>query len=418
LLFSTTVSLTACSGTGTSGPATGGSGPITLEFWTINLKEGYQTYIESNIKKYEDTHSGVKVKWVDVTDMNQTSSKLLTAISGGATPDVVNVTPFILPKFATSGALYSIDEIDSNVKAIQDQYTPGFWDAGVIGAKSYAIPYYGSTGALLYNASLFSKAGLDPAKPPTTWPEVFAAAKKIHAVTGAAGFAQTLDDFDDAGNTADILASEAGVPLISADGKKASFATPSAVSFFDNYVQGIKEGWIGRTSINGDTMAAAKDLAEGKAAMVFNGPWLMRWLKANSSPTLYSQIKVAAHPKSPTGFANAFLQNFAIPKASRYPKQALDFARYFSGTVVQLAQQAPVLPTLKANLSDPTFTSLPDAPVLTDQPVKFFWPKSGSVAELLAALRNEMQAAMLGQKSTDQALRDAAKQWDGLLASS
>ena len=47
----------------------------------------------------------------------------------------------------------------------------------------------------MYNRALFTKAGLDPDQPPTTWDEVRADAKKI-ADTGAVGFVlPTTDNF-------------------------------------------------------------------------------------------------------------------------------------------------------------------------------------------------------------------------------
>ena len=44
--------------------------------------------------------------------------------------------------------------------------------------------------SLTYNRTLFTQAGLDPDKPPTTWDEVRAAAKTIAEKTGVAGYAE------------------------------------------------------------------------------------------------------------------------------------------------------------------------------------------------------------------------------------
>ena len=61
-------------------------------------------------------------------------------------------------------------------------------DVYAIPAKSvYAI-------GLHYNRDLFTQAGLDPSKPPTTWDEVRADAKAIATKTGQAGFAQMSQD--------------------------------------------------------------------------------------------------------------------------------------------------------------------------------------------------------------------------------
>ncbi|SEU40567.1 ABC transporter substrate-binding protein [Nonomuraea wenchangensis] len=401
---------------GTTSEAAPSGGPATLEFWTINLKEGYTPYIEGAISRYEQQHPGVTIKWVDIPDFEQTQSKLLAAISGGATPDVVNMTPFILPKFAATDTIYPIDELTQDAGAVAAEYVPGLWDAGVIGGKAYAIPFYGSVSALIYNADLFEKAGLDPAKPPANWDEVFAAARAIHDKTGASGFVQTLDDFDDAGNPSDILAGQAGVPLLSDDGKKAAFATPEAVAHLDQYAKGVAEGWIDRTSVNGGVMDGAKILAQGKTGMVFLGPWILRWLKDNTDEQTFKKFKVAEHPEGAGGAANGFLQHFAIPRAAKHPKEALDFARYFSGTTLELAKQAPVLPGLASIAKDPYFQTTEETKVLVDQEVKFYWPKHPAVAEMFAALRAEFQSALLGDKPAERALQDAAKRWDELLA--
>jgi sn-glycerol 3-phosphate transport system substrate-binding protein len=47
--------------------------------------------------------------------------------------------------------------------------------------KMLSMPFNSSTPVLYYNVEMFKKAGLDPAKPPKTWPEVEAAAKQLVA---------------------------------------------------------------------------------------------------------------------------------------------------------------------------------------------------------------------------------------------
>ncbi|WP_238016283.1 hypothetical protein KZZ52_53535 [Dactylosporangium sp. AC04546] len=59
----------------------------------------------------------------------------------------------------------------------------------------YAIPAKSIYAVgLHYNRALFTQAGLDPNKPPTTWEEVRTAAKAIAEKTGQAGFAQMSKD--------------------------------------------------------------------------------------------------------------------------------------------------------------------------------------------------------------------------------
>lgn len=407
--------LTSCGATSGGPDEAGEPSGGELEFWTINLKEGYQPYIESLIEAYEADHDGVTIEWVDVSDYQQTQTRLIAALTSGDIPDVVNVTPFILPLLADNGSVLPLSEITEEADSVAAEYTEGFWDAGVIDGEAYAIPYYGSGSALLYNRAIFEQAGLDPDKPPTTWEEVFEYSRTIHEKTGLAGFVQTLDDFNDAGNSADIVASQAGVPLMDESGTEATFNTPAAVDYFQNYVDGVDEGWISATTANGGTLDGAREFAQGNVAMVFNGPWLLRWIEENSSADVFEQIELTSHPESPTGFSNAFLQQLVIPAGSEHPELALDFARYVSGTVIDLAKDAPVLPTLKEDVEDPEYLELFGAEVLTSQPIQFFWPKHPDVAKLLESLRQNMQSALLGEKDVAQAFDDAAAKWNTLL---
>ena len=52
--------------------------------------------------------------------------------------------------------------------------------------KLVSMPFNSSTPVTWYNKDAFKKAGLDPEKPPRTWEETWAAAKKIVAAKAAA----------------------------------------------------------------------------------------------------------------------------------------------------------------------------------------------------------------------------------------
>jgi sn-glycerol 3-phosphate transport system substrate-binding protein len=54
--------------------------------------------------------------------------------------------------------------------------------------KMLSMPFNSSTPVLYYNKDAFRKAGLDPDKPPTTWPEVAEVAKKTQAAGYPCGF--------------------------------------------------------------------------------------------------------------------------------------------------------------------------------------------------------------------------------------
>jgi ABC-type glycerol-3-phosphate transport system substrate-binding protein len=78
-----------------------------------------------------------------------------------------------------------LDEFPST-KQIRPELLKVFSDSG---GKVYGLPSENYSMGLLYNRTLFTKAGLDPNSPPKTWDEVRTAAKKISALgNGTIGY--------------------------------------------------------------------------------------------------------------------------------------------------------------------------------------------------------------------------------------
>ncbi|WP_239310730.1 ABC transporter substrate-binding protein [Frankia sp. Cj3] len=100
---------------------------------------------------------------------------------------------------------------------------------GDVDGKTYGIPFVFSTPILYYNASLFTQAGLDPAKPPSTWAEVKTAALAIRSRTGKDGaYIDCLTK--KAGDWCyQSLVDSNGGSVISTDRTRLTFADPPAV---------------------------------------------------------------------------------------------------------------------------------------------------------------------------------------------
>lgn len=138
--------------------------------------------------------------------------------------------------------------------------------------KIYGVGYSGYTMGLVYNKNLFTQAGLDPSKPPTTWQEVATAAKTISAkVPGVAGYSEYS-----AGNTGGwhftaSLFSRGSAP-VSADGKKANVNTPEAKAVLANLkAMRFGDNSVGETQLQQwpDLLTAA---AAGKVGMYLGAP--------------------------------------------------------------------------------------------------------------------------------------------------
>jgi multiple sugar transport system substrate-binding protein len=140
-----------------------------------------------------------------------------------------------------------------------------------VNGKLYGIPYSAYTMGLVYNTDIFKAAGLDPTKPPTTWPEVIADAKIITQKTGKAGYS----DYSAANTGGWHFTAEnysQGGADVSADGKTATINTPQALQVLQN----LHEMAVVNKSMGAKQLLTWPDLltnaAAGKVGMFLGAP--------------------------------------------------------------------------------------------------------------------------------------------------
>ncbi len=180
-----TLALASCSSAGT--PSTGStSGVSSIKVVIAEYsKDHTKTFWDAFATKYQKT-TGVKLNLqiINWNDLDQQSS---TMVQTGNVPDILNENAYA--SYAADGLLYNSDEVLP--AATKADIIPAFVKSGTYKGKFYGMPDLASTRALFYNTDLFSKAGI--AKPPTTWDEFTAAAKKVAALgNGVVGYAQPL----------------------------------------------------------------------------------------------------------------------------------------------------------------------------------------------------------------------------------
>jgi sn-glycerol 3-phosphate transport system substrate-binding protein len=92
---------------------------------------------------------------------------------------------------AAKGAVYPVFEL---MRDEAEMFSPAAYLPAVAGyytdiaGNMLSFPFNASTPILYYNKTLFRSAGLDPEAPPTTWPEIGVAAKRLLAAGAPCGF--------------------------------------------------------------------------------------------------------------------------------------------------------------------------------------------------------------------------------------
>ncbi len=296
--------LAACSsGSGSGGGASPSKGATSLDpntKVTLNVvgllpgsTKAAQAALAAQVKQFQTENPNITV----VThEYEWKATTFASDLAGGTLPTVFEV-PFTDGKTLVANQQIADMQTYLNSLPYAGQFNPNVLQYGK-GADGdvYAIPAKSIYGVgLHYNRSLFSRAGLDPDKPPTTWDEVRAAAKAIAGKTGQAGFAQmsqagtggwqlTVDTYARGGRVEQVDGDKATATL-SNDATKAALQFLQDLRWTDNSMgQNFNYDWAG---IN-------QAFAAGKIGMYTSGQDVYTSLVQtnNIDPTMYGLTMV------------------------------------------------------------------------------------------------------------------------------
>lgn len=404
-------------GTGNVGNSTkqASSGIANVQFWTMQLQPQFTDYFKSLITSFESKNPGIKVSWVDVP-WTAMQSKILTAVSGKTPPDVVNLNPDFASQLAGRNAWLDLDaKVPQDVRS---SYLPNIWKASTLNNKSFGIPWYLTTQLTIYNTDLLKQAGIN--KAPVTYAELAQAAQQIKDKTGKYAFFVTFVPQD----AAEVLESlvQMGVTLVDAEGK-AAFNSPQGKAAFQYWVDLYKKGLIPKETLTQGHRRAVDLYQAGETAFLFSGGEFLENINKNA-PAIAKVSAIAPQVTGETGKKNVAVMNVVIPRDSKQPDAALKFALFLTNDENQLsfAKAANVLPSTTKSLADSYFKDAPANASTLDkarvmsaqelQKAEILTPVLKDIKLLQKAIYENLQAAMLGEKTVDKAVEDAAQEWN------
>jgi sn-glycerol 3-phosphate transport system substrate-binding protein len=152
-----------------------------LEEWVKDLAAGFNT-----------TQQEYKVNAVYKGNYTEVMTSAIAAFRAKQQPHIVQVFEVgTATMMAAKGAVKPVYELmaEAGEKFDPKAYLPavtGYYTTA--DGRMLSLPLNSSTPVLYYNKDAFRKAGLDPAKPPRTWPEMGQYGKKIQAAGYPCGF--------------------------------------------------------------------------------------------------------------------------------------------------------------------------------------------------------------------------------------
>ncbi|BAY13623.1 ABC transporter substrate-binding protein [Calothrix sp. NIES-2098] len=386
-----------------------------IEFWTMQLQPQFTGYFQNLIATFESQNKGIKINWVDIP-WAAMENKILTAVSAKTPPDVVNLNPDFASQLAGRNAWLDVDTKVPN--EVRSSYLPNIWKASTLNGKSFGIPWYLTTRLTIYNTDLLKQAGIN--KSPSTYVELAQAAQQIKDKTGKYAFFVTFVPQD----SGEVLESfvQMGVTLVDTEGK-AAFNSPQGKAAFQYWVDLYKKGLLPKEVLTQGHRHAIDLYQAGETAFLASGPEFLKTI-ANNAPKIAQASAIAPQITGETGKKNVAVMNVVIPKESKNPDAAVKFALFLTNDENQLAfaKAANVLPSTIKALSDSYFKDVPATATTVEkarvvsaqqlQQAEVLTPTLKDFNKLQKAVYENLQAAMLDQKTVDKAVEDAAQQWN------
>jgi multiple sugar transport system substrate-binding protein len=163
-----------------SSQAPAASAPVAAVTLTLRYcwgGEGEVKAMEKVIQAWNSAHPEIQVKGISG---NIKTEEVAAAVAGGAPPDMVIMCDNgAIAGFAHDKVIQPLDDLLTKIGADTSDIIPASLKWTQYQGKQYGLPFGQDTWALYYNTDMFTAAGLDPTKPPTTPDELWADAAKL-----------------------------------------------------------------------------------------------------------------------------------------------------------------------------------------------------------------------------------------------
>jgi len=345
----------ACGGGGDSSSTSTAGSSKTLTYWASNQGtslENDKAVLTPELKKFEQ-QSGIKVN-LQVIGWPDLLNKILGATTSGQGPDVLNIGNTWAASLQATGAFMPFDAKALTAIGGQEKFVPAsFATGGAAGKPVTSVPLYGLVYGLYYNKKMFADAGL---KPPTTWQELQAAAKKLtDPAKKQYGMVLEGGSYTESVHFAFIFGRQHGGQPFDAAGKP-TFTSDGMVNGVKQYVDLVgKDKVVNPSNVqykNGPE--APGDFAKGKAAMLMSQNNADNTLQADGMKSSeYGVVAIPAPSPLPAGGKDvaSFVAgiNLSIFKNSKNQDGALKLVKFLTSPEEQAILDKPftALPVVK-----------------------------------------------------------------------
>ncbi|WP_104083253.1 ABC transporter substrate-binding protein [Cryobacterium sp. Y11] len=409
-----TLALGGCSSSTGAGQNVDGGGEVSLSY---TMPDVFTTTME-DVTARMDGDVTLSAESIGNT-YNDLTQRIATDAAAGTVPDLALVSLNQISNFVEQGIAQPIDALIESEGVDLSTIDPTALSLSKVDGKLYGMPLALSAPMLYFNADLFIDSGLDPATPPATWDEVRESAEALVA-HGHGGVVYAWD------NDQWIFQSQVrsgGGSMLTDDGTQVAFNDENGVRALTEWVD-LADNGLFPVLASTPTPDALTAFTEGKIGM---------WVgSSNVAASVTSQVsfdvRTTTFPSadgSPTPLAAGGAAIMMLTKDESSQKRAAAvFAEFGSPeTSTSLTTSTGYLPINKTARESSSYlkdflASQPlREPAIEELPRLEPWTTySGNRSvEITERIAKEIEAALKGIKTPQQALDDAAEAANALI---
>jgi len=300
---------------------------VTLSIWT-----GYpdiEPFYKKAAEEYAKTHPGFQLETLS-SQLREMEQKLTASVPTDTGPDLFDIGRNITISFADAGLLPpNPPKVISLVKS--KAFHPVVVEYNTWKGQVYGIPFLeGSKPALFYNTKMFTEAGLDPKKPPTTFDELMAAARKLAKKDASGNLIRAGISLRISGQGSGVaekfwyvLYAMGGDPIVKTKSGKwhNNYDNEAGRAALKFYIDAVHKYQVDDTKLQHDAAAFSSE----QAAMLMREAWVIGELKEKGPKVQYNTVAV---PRAKRWGGMTQPWSLYVTKNTKNPDVAWDFAQF------------------------------------------------------------------------------------------
>lgn len=372
------------------------------------------------MRQFEAANPDVRVE-LECTAWSEYWTKLQTSFAAGSGPDIFLIEGTRVHDYAERGQLLDLAPFARGKDGLDlGAYYPTTRDVYEFCGALWALPRDCNTIGIYYNKTLFDKYHVPYPEPGWTWEDFRAKAKALTRDDDGDGRADSygfLAGFDTMELHWGSWVWQNGGEILDPTRTKCLVNQPAAVEALDFLVGLVQRDKVSPDTAQASTFGSTMFLT-GRLGMSQDGSWMVgAYSRINSF-----EWAIAPLPKGKTFAAPVNGLGVSVYAKSKHPDAACRLAKFLASREYQEA-------LAKSGTSIPAMKSVAEGPIYLDgkpESKKVFIDQIRTCGHALDftrgysqwedALRRQLELVWLGRKPLQQAMEDAAREVEGILA--